>query len=229
MACAFCTMLLSVRRLFCLLKGPSAMTPLQWLSSLVCTMVISVSPLSSYAQPSEDALSGLLTPADEPSPPLPASCPSALPATAIRVLLGSNAVLLLTRDHLTIMQSGGEELMSVSKETNGLAVSLKVLGQDRTVIAELRKNAFTIHPDHGVRRDPLDAHHLVVHDKFHHEVLNLSYLNSYAVKISGEFYTPSGTRVMISDKDMRVGGNKPPYTQSCFADSDAVLQLDQTP
>ena len=144
----------------------------------------------------------------------------------MHAFLGSNAVLLITRAHMTIMQSGGEDLMSVSKETNGLAVSLQVFGQDRTVIAELRKNTFTINPDHGVRRDPADAHHLVVYDKFHHEVLNLSYLNPSTVKISGEFYTPSGTKVLVSDKDMRVGANTPPYASRCFADSDVVLQLD---
>ena len=144
----------------------------------------------------------------------------------MHVFLGSNAVLLITRAHLTIMQSGGDDLMAVSKETHGLAVSLQVLGQDRTMIAELRKNTFTINPEHGVRRDPADAHHLVVYDKFHHEVLNLSYLNPSAVKISGEFYTPRGTRVLVSDKDMRVGENTPPYASRCFTDNDVVLQVD---
>jgi hypothetical protein len=147
-----------------------------------------------------DKLKGLLVPGNEIDPPTPCT----LPNTALKVYLGST-VSWTNNDQANDLVMRSEDVLSVRRVSNGLAVFAKVASADGRVVAEIVDNRFYINPNNFLRTDQPDSHSLVVYDQKGNKVLDIKYLNPRSVRILGEFRAPGAVPLFITSDQLRIG------------------------
>ena len=120
---------------------------LQW--QLLITPASEVSP--EQGTPGETATSGLLVPANEPTPINPCG---EIPTDALLVLLG-NSGSWGTRFPQTIIMINDEPMLTMDQIAGRIAVSGKFFSRDGKIVAELRDNEFNINPNNYFRKKRL--------------------------------------------------------------------------
>jgi hypothetical protein len=143
----------------------------------------------------ETTTSGLLVPADEPTPPNP--CGN-IPTDALLVLLG-NSGSWGTRFPQTIIMINDEPMLTMDQIAGRIAISGKFFSKDGRIVAELRNNEFSINPNNYFRKKRPDTHSLIVWDQQNVEVLNVRFINPHTIKFLGVIRTPK-TEIVISGK-----------------------------
>ena len=145
--------------------------------------------------PQEAEFSGLLSPANEPTPPN--QC-GKIPDNAILLLLG-NSASYTSRSSQTVIQLKGDNVLSVEKDNGNIAVNATVFSRDGRIVADIRRNEFSINPNNFFRKERPDTHTLIVYDQENRKVLDVSYLNSRTIKFSGILNHPQMELVISGD------------------------------
>jgi hypothetical protein len=168
---------------------------------------------------SEIETSGLLYTASEPTPPTP--CPN-IPKEALIFLLGSSASYTTALNH-TVLRVAGENLLSIKRKNEGMAVSAKIYSSDRKIVAEIIDNNFRINPSNCFRRERPDQHTLAIFDQQGARVLFIRHLNFSAIKILGTFHSAKGI-VRISEEEVFVPG-RDRLSRFCFGNGVVSIQI----
>jgi hypothetical protein len=168
---------------------------------------------------SETETSGLLRPANEPTPPIPCS---QIPEGALILLLG-NSASYTTASHHTFLRVAGENLLSISRRNEDIAISARIYSADRKLLAEIIDNDFRINLLNYFRRERPDRHTLAVFDQDGERVLFIHYLNPSAIKILGKFHTARGI-VQISEEEVLVPG-RGRLSRFCFGKRLVGIQI----
>ena len=168
---------------------------------------------------SEIEASGLLCSASEPTPPIP--CAN-IPKEALVLLLGASASYTTALKH-TVLRVAGEDLLSISRKNEYMAVSAKIYSSDRTVVAEIIDNNFRINPSNYFRREQPDHHSFAIFDQQGERLLFIRHLNFSAIKILGTFHTARGI-VKISEEEVFVPG-RDRLSRFCFGNSVVSIQI----
>lgn len=134
----------------------------------------------------ESELHGLLLPANDPTPNNPCH---EIPDGAMLILLG-NSASFATRFPHTIIRVKGEDILTLTKKDNELAVSVKIFSRDGRIVAEIRDNEFSINPNNYFRRERPDRHTLIVYDQEDRKVLDVRFINPRTVRFLGIFNHP---------------------------------------
>lgn len=162
---------------------------------------------------------GLLYSATEPTPPTP--CPN-IPKEALIFLLGSSASYT-TALHHTVLRVAGEDLLSIRRKNECIAVSAKIYSADRQIVAEIIDNSFHLNPSNYFRRERPDRHTLAIFDQHGARVLFVRHLNYSAIKILGTFHTARGI-VKMSEEEVLVPG-KDRLSRFCFGNGVVSIQI----
>ena len=168
---------------------------------------------------SEIETSGFLCSASEPTPPTP--CRN-IPKEALILLLGASASYTTALKH-TVLRVAGEDLLSVKRKNEYMAVSAKIYSLDRTVIAEIVDNNFRINPSNYFRREQPDHHSFAIFDQQGERLLFIRHLNFSAIKILGTFHTARGI-VKISEEEVFVPG-RDRLSRFCFGNGVVSIQV----
>lgn len=156
-----------------------------------------------------EALSGLLTPAGRPDPPLPTGCTMSgpIPPNAIRVYLGTSAGIS-TFDDVSVITVMKNDLLDLRRTRNGLAIGAKTFSADGKVVAEIVDNRFYVNPNNFFRMDRPDGHSLAVYDLKGVKVLDVTYINTHSVRVLGTFLLPGSIPVTVSETEILLGSNR---------------------
>lgn len=137
----------------------------------------------------EGQTSGLLSPADEPTPEN--ACSGFMPAASTLVLLG-NSASFATRSPSTVIEIGNERMLVMERIGGRIAISAKLFSSDGRIVAQLERNQFYINPNNFFRKEiSSDGHSLVVFDQVGVEVLNVKFVNPTTVVFRGVIRHPS--------------------------------------
>jgi hypothetical protein len=206
-------------------------------SGLVLYILVPPTPLPETPQ------HGLLTPGNEPMPPIPSSCAD-LPSKWVgwRVYAGnSGAVFIRTKDvpssvftalpflfnRLPILTVKGQDKLWVEKTQQGVAISGEVFDKNGAVV-RLDRNEFTRSEANSFRRERPDSHTLVVYDRFDNPVLTVKYFNPEAIYLTGTFWYPEQTSqapmLEITDDFFRCDGS-PRFEQGCFTNVGTICMV----
>jgi hypothetical protein len=145
---------------------------------------------------SETSTSGLLTPANDPTPQNP--CGN-IPADAMLVLLG-NSGSWGTRFPQTIIKIHDTPMLTMDEIAGQVAISGKFYSADGRIVAQLDNNEFSINPNNYFRKKRPDKHSLIIWDQTGTEVLNVRFVNPNTIKVLGTIRHPLAT-VLISEKE----------------------------
>jgi len=134
-----------------------------------------------------DPFSGILYPGSDPDPAGPPNCVG--PSGAVKVFLGSS-LAFAPRFPAKLVSLGNGVVLALDKSRDGLLIDAIVTDSDGRMIADIRKNLFTINQNNVFRRERPDKSTIRVIDQFNRQVLYVRYLSSHAVKILGSFTEP---------------------------------------
>lgn len=154
---------------------------------------------------------GVLTPAHDPMPPVSESCRfNQPPPSAIRVYAGGS-LFWTNSDHFSLVSVGGRPIIFAGLQKGKMEISGDVYSPDEDVV-HIDGNKFETLA--GFKPGRPDRHTLIVWDKWHQKVLDIRFLNSHAIRLSGEFRAPGHAPVIIDDDGIKVGsvGN---FSASC--------------
>jgi hypothetical protein len=164
-----------------------------------------------------EAPSGVLRPANEPTPPI--RC-NQIPKDALVLVLGTN-ISYTTASHYTFLTVAGEDLLSIDREEGGITVSATLYREGRKVLAKIRGNKFDVNPSSYFQREPSDRHTLIVSDHQGQRVLYVRHINSSAIKVLGKFHTAAG--VVQLDEERLLTPDNSTFTKMCFGNTGIVL------
>jgi hypothetical protein len=134
-------------------------------------------------------LSGLLVPADEPTPSPARECLGDGPGPV--VLLGNCATVLAgAAPAITVLKLRQDSLLTIEREAGGAYVSALILREDGRVVARLTRNKFEVNPNNYFD-EPLhpDRHELRI-TRHGELVFRVRFANERAFLIEGSFFIP---------------------------------------
>jgi hypothetical protein len=149
-----------------------------------------------------DALSGLLTPGDEPD--LPNDCD--VSPGALKLYMGKS-LLWTARDAFTAVLLNGIPLLSLRRVPTGLAISARVMSDNGKYIAEVVDNQFFVNRKGFFEMRTPDKHTLEVYGKDKEQVLKISYLNKSSIRVSGIFRSGCPPPFVVNDAGITWGTN----------------------
>jgi hypothetical protein len=153
----------------------------------------------------EKEFEGFLTPDNKPDPPNPCPPRKPRPPGAVGIYWG-NSVTWLTNPKYILAQVNDEELLSIAKTPEGISVSAKVFSADNRIIAQIVDNKFYINRNNFFRKEQT-PHSLIVYDEHADQVLNVNFLNSSAIRITGTFRHPDIPPLVITETGATMGGS----------------------
>jgi hypothetical protein len=169
------------------------------------------------------ATHGTLLPADEPTPELPSACAS-IPDNHLKVFIGNSLFsssdfplpVILFEDTETNVKS--EAPIIIDREDDQLLLTAIVRNEKGDRIAHIDKN--TVRPIQGITRlvEWPDAHSVRVEDGPGKIVLEIRYINSSSVSISGQFRSVGFPTVTVEKNGIitiQKNRNIFRYNQSC--------------
>lgn len=167
----------------------------------------------------ETEFSGVLLPANDPSPPNRCTPP---PPEALSVFYGGS-VAWSTHFPLTIVSITGKDLLSVRRDANGLSVWAKIFDAEGKIIADIENNEFTINQNNYFKHKRPDASTLIIYDQYDQPVLNVRFLNPAALRVLGVFRVKDRAPVIIEENRTLFGGSI--STGDCAGGAHTVFQL----
>jgi hypothetical protein len=174
-----------------------------------------------YSPRPETEFSGLLEPANDPTPPLPRNCKKESP-NAIGIFYG-NSVAFTSQNQIAIVQIAGEQLLRVERTSGGLSINAQIFSEDGRIVATIENNEFSINPNNYFRRVRPDRSTLLVYDQHNLQVLNIRYLNSNWIQVLGVFRLANHMPVTIREDVTIIGESG--MSGACSNDSQAVIVI----
>jgi hypothetical protein len=136
----------------------------------------------------QQEFSGSLLPANDPTPENACSSIPQREGTML-MILGNSASLNPWFPH-TVIRAKGEDVLTLNKKDNAIAIGVKIFGGDGRIVAEIRDNEFSINPNNYFRKERPDNSTLIVYDQEDRKVLDVRFLNSNTVRFSGVLNYP---------------------------------------
>ncbi len=170
--------------------------------------------------PEEGETHGLLLPANAPLPP---SICGNIPAGAMMLFFGNSAAYTEQFPH-TVIRVRGEEIISLDKEGDGVALNSKLYSPDGRIVAEIRKNEFFLNPNNYFRKERPDRHSLIVYDQRGTKVLSIRFLNRQAIKLLGIFSHVGSPPVVINESVQQIGGLT--LSNTCFGNNGTDIAVE---
>ena len=149
-------------------------------------------------------LSGVLIPDNKPNPDEVNK--HSIPTDAITLLFGNSLSYTNFFPH-TVIAVGNDPLLVINKQQDILTISAKFFSEDGKIVAELKENQFHINPSNYFRLEKPDNHSLVIIDQRGNESLNIQFINSKVIKLTGRFYLPNHPPIIITDEYQLLGNN----------------------
>ena len=146
---------------------------------------------------------GILYPANETTPAIPAKCAEMIPKDALVIFYGDN-ISFTQKRFQNIIRLGGEVLLQIDREQSTGAIYISVLRvfDDRNdIIAKIDSDGFCVRNTSQKKRP--DESTLVVYDHNDYEVLNIRLLNKNAIRLTGIFRRPRLPPIVISSNSVK--------------------------
>lgn len=138
---------------------------------------------------------GELTPGNEPTPPSPSySLPghyiTPIPTDSFRVMLGDDSGIYIRGTVDNIFYLKDKPILTIKTNVDGtVLLNTEVVDSTNHKIVKIIDNEFQANPEYAFRPRQPDKHSLVVRDSDGVEVLNIRYINSKTIWITGRFYS----------------------------------------
>jgi hypothetical protein len=158
-------------------------------------------------------ISGLLTPDNAPTPSH--SCLSGIPEDAIKIFAGQN-LIYQTVFPISVLKMAGEDLLSIKKGKKGFLISAKIFSYDGKIVAQLEDNKFYINPHNYFRLERPNKYILAVHNQRAEKVLDIYFINSNTIRISGIFIMPNRQPIIVAEDVLKISGYS--YAGLCFGE-----------
>lgn len=169
----------------------------------------------------ETETSGVLRPANDPTPP---NACGEVPKEALLLVLGTSGAWSKEFPH-TVLRVAGQDLLWIDRKKGGITVSAKIFSSDSKIVAELEDNEFHLNPGNHFRRKRPDRHTLIVYDQHGRQVLYVRHINPTAIKLLGVFHGPSGVTVKIEEERLLLPrGNV--FKGYCFGANKVSIVID---
>jgi hypothetical protein len=139
---------------------------------------------------------GVLEPANDPMPP-PIAAWGPPPTNVVTLLIGNSVSVVYWFPH-TVIRCKGKPILTISKNEQGATVSGEFFGDNGNVVCVLENNRFIINPSNYLIADRPDKSTLIVRDQKNIEVLNVRFLNPYAIRLDARFRFPNEPDLVIS-------------------------------
>ncbi len=184
------------------------------------TVVLSVAiKLKYFPTPEpEPEFSGTLIPTNEPTPKTDAYC-LRIPPNPFGIYYG-DSVAYFDGQPATIVEISKIPLLKVTKNDNEIRISAKLFDEDGKIVAEITDNEFSINRNNFFEKKRPDRSSLIVRDQKGVEVLNVRYVNSSAIKVSGLFRYKDRS-VMISQDKTFIGRTS--ISRACSVNPNVVI------
>jgi hypothetical protein len=143
-----------------------------------------------------ESLSGKLVPGHS-ADPLTDPCGEPAPSGSVKLLWGSCASIVSRFPH-TIMHVGKYgDVLSFDRSMNGtLTINLDIRDNDGKLIVRLDESGFAVNRNNFLEMKH-DPSHLKVIDEYGDTVLEVVYLNYYAIRVDGTINLPGYGRIVI--------------------------------
>lgn len=137
---------------------------------------------------------GTLEPANEPMPPSSSQHPDpdfpVLPDD-FRIMLGDDSGYFIRGSVNNSFYFNKKPIFTVKETDSGrIVLSAEVLDSTNNKVVKIIDNEFQANPNYAFRPRQPDKHSLIVRDSDGVEVLNVRYINSNVLWITGRFYSP---------------------------------------
>lgn len=174
-------------------------------SMTILVVVLAGLTIKLFPEPEpETEFEGKIIPAEDTSPPT--HCVAKIP-NPIAIYHGSS-VTYVNQFPCKIATIAGVPLLTVSKTDDGLSLNAQLYGEDDQVIADVVDNKFTINRNNFFKRERPDRSTFILYDKYRNMVLNVRYLNSSAIRVSGIFRTKGCPPIIITNNKTIVSGSE---------------------
>lgn len=141
----------------------------------------------------EDEFSGVLIPANDPTP-----VNTQAPTNAITLILGKTVNEVFWFPH-TVLIYKGKPMLTISKNSKGATISGEFFGDNGDIIAVLESNRFTINRLNYFTKERPDKSTLIVRDQKNIETLNVRFMNPHTIKLHGRFRLPNAPDLIIDE------------------------------
>lgn len=122
------------------------------------------------------------------------------PTNSVTLYLGNSASLILSVPHFVIFSlSEGKPILSVSTNSFGFTVSADFFDKNGTIVATLKDNVFHINKLNSFMIERPDKSTLRVRDQQNTTILDVRFLNPWAIKLNGDLYLQNGKEILIDD------------------------------
>ncbi|HEY3102549.1 MAG TPA: hypothetical protein VGJ69_03105 [Pyrinomonadaceae bacterium] len=167
-------------------------------------------------------LHGVLIPANDPTPPFPEGCTTP-PPNAVILILGP--AFGYTTEGMPVLRTETDTLLSLSRGPGGVYVSARVYSEANRVIAQIHDNEFHINPSQVFHRETPDWSTLVIKDNNGVEVLRVSFINRFTIKVLGTFFTPEMGAVRVTDDEILFTLSQNRFGSMCVGESSGMFTL----
>jgi hypothetical protein len=170
---------------------------------------------------------GVLTPANDPNPPLPQGCQNMSLATNTLKIFFGNSLSYANEFPHSLITVDGHSLISINRDAQGgISLSADVRDSTGKVITEISNNQFEINPNNTLNPDNSrpDEYTLSVMDQYGNQALYFRYLNPGAVEILGSFYYAPNQGVIIGTSTQLIAGAT--MSGNCFGDNGTDIDIE---
>lgn len=162
--------------------------------------------------------SGYLTPGNAPTPPLPHEPSPSIPKDFKYLFIGGNVLVTKFEENFVLLYDSGKSnkvaplknILQLKINKDEMKIDADIVDSKNNNMCRIIDNEVKIMQENTFNPKLLDGHSLIVRDWSGEEVLNISYLNPSAIKISGRFYVEESVKpIIINDGGIFLpGGGK---------------------
>jgi hypothetical protein len=164
---------------------------------LVITLYIRNGMLQQATEVRKPVYAGFLTPSKDAAPPLPKDTPE----ETVSLLLGDDLRVLTGASNRFILSIDGESFLKIGVRDGKMRLSCLVADPQGNVIARVIDGEFQAMAAHAFNPQQPDPHTLRVRDGRGVEVLNVRFLNSRAIWLTGRFNLPGLAGPVVVSRD----------------------------
>ena len=95
-----------------------------------------------------------------------------------------------------------EDVVTVHSTGDGLTISARVYSADGRIVADIENNEFTVNPNNYFKIKRPDRSTLVVYNQTDEECLNVKYVATRYLTITGIFYKPGRGKLVMTPEGM---------------------------
>ncbi len=109
--------------------------------------------------------------------------------TDLTVMLGDKVGVYMRKDQNYIIAQQGKPLVSIGFDDSGaMLINAEVFDSNNNQVVKIVDSEFHSNPNFAFKVRQLTTHSLTINDSLHHEVLNIDYINSTTIRLSGRFH-----------------------------------------